>query len=271
MSKTLKVLAIIVFMSLQNILNAQRITSVKGNVVNTKNEVLLGNALIISSLDSTIIKGTSFFEGIFELNGLNESNVLLKLTSLEFADTFITIDYNGSSNIDLGDIVVEEATNQLEEVVLISNLPLFETKSDGTLQVNVENTVLATSNSVQEILSKSPNVLVEEESISIFGKGIAIIYLNGQRVFSEQLTNIQASEIKNIEIISNPSAKYDAEGQAVINIITKTSSLEGIKGVLSQNISVSDFSPTNTNTNFSLDYRRQRISVRGNYGMNSEQ
>jgi len=267
MSKILKVLMVIVVMSFQNISNAQRISSVKGNVVNAKNEVLLGNALIISPLDSTLIKGTSFFEGKFELNDLNESNVLLKLTSLEFANTFIAIDYNGSPNIDLGDIVVEEASNQLEEVVLVSNRPLFETKSDGTLQVNVENTVLATSNSVQEILSRSPNVLVEEEGISIFGKGVAIIYLNGQRIFSEQLTNIQASEIKNIEIISNPSAKYDAEGQAVINIITKTSSLEGIKGMLSQNISVSDFSPTNTNTNFSLDYRRQRISVRGNYGM----
>jgi len=267
MSKTLKVLVVIVVMSFQNISNAQRITSIKGNVVNAKNEVLLGNALVISPLDSTLIKGTSFFEGKFELNDLNESNVLLKLTSLEFADTFIAIDYDGSPNIDLGNIVVEEASNQLEEVVVVSNRPLFETKSDGTLQVNVENTVLATSNSVQEILSKSPNVLVEEEGISIFGKGVAIIYLNGQRIFSEQLTNIQASEIKNIEIISNPSAKYDAEGQAVINIITKTSSLEGIKGMLSQNISISDFSPTNTNTNFSLDYRRQRISVRGNYGM----
>ncbi|MDB4292259.1 TonB-dependent receptor [Maribacter sp.] len=250
-----------------NFFNAQAITSVTGRVVNAENEVLMGNALLISKLDSTTIKGTSFFEGTFELIDLNASDVLLKLSSLEFQDSFIPIEYKGSPNIDLGDIVVLEASQELEEVVLIANLPLFETKSDGTVQVNVENTVLATSNSVQEILSRSPNVLVTEDGISIFGKGAAIIYLNGQRILGEQLANIQASEIKNIEIISNPSAKYDAEGQAVINIVTSTSTLEGIKGLLSQNVSVSDFSPTNTNTNLSLDYRKQRISVNGNYGM----
>lgn len=267
MSKFLKILIITTVLSFQNTSHAQKIISIKGNVINDKQEVLVGNALLISSLDSTVIKGTSFFEGKFELNNLNESNVLLKFTSLEFADTFITIDYKGNSNIDLGDIIIKEATNQLEEVVLVSNRPLFKTKSNGTLQVNVENTVLSTSNSVQEILSRSPNVLVEEENISVFGKGVAIIYLNGQRIFNDQLTNIQASEIKNIEIITNPSSKYDAEGQAVININTKTSSLDGIKGRLSQNISTSDFSPSNTNTNFSLDYRKQHISVRGNYSM----
>ncbi|UII74740.1 outer membrane beta-barrel family protein [Flagellimonas sp. HMM57] len=267
MGKILKVIVVIMVLSIQANIYGQTITSVIGNVLNTKKEVVLGNALIISPLDSTIITGTTFFEGKFELTNLNERKILLKLTSLEFKDTFITIDFKGISDIDLGDIIVDEASNALEEVVLVANLPLFETKNDGTVQVNVENTVLATSNSVQEILSRSPNVLVEDEGISIIGKGTAIIYLNGQRIFSEQLANVQASEIKNIEIISNPSAKYDAEGQAVINIVTSTSTMEGIKGMLSQNVSVSDFSPTNTNTNFNFDYRRNRISITGNYGM----
>lgn len=267
MYSTLKVSLFCMAMLMQHVLMAQNITSVTGRVVNTDNQTVLGNALIISLKDSTIIKGTSFFEGIFELNNLNEKRILLKLTSLEFEDTFISIDYNQNADIDLGDIIVAEASNELEEVVLVANLPLFETRSDGTVQVNVENTVLATSNSVQEILSRSPNILVDEDVISVFGKGTAIIYLNGQRIFAEQLSNIQASEIKNIEIITSPSAKYDAEGQAVINIVTGTSSLEGFKGMLSQNVSVSDFSPTNTNTNLSLDFRKKKLSMNGNYGM----
>jgi hypothetical protein len=252
---------------IQTPFQAQGITSISGKVINTENEVMLGNALIISPEDSVVIKGTTFFEGTFELSGLDQKKALLKLTSLEFEDTFITVEYEGTANVYLGDIIVAEANQELEEVVLIANLPLFETKSDGTVQVNVENTVLSTSNSVREILSRSPNVLVEDEGISIFGKGEAIIYLNGQRILSEQLSNVQASEIKNIEIITNPSAKYDAEGQAVINILTDTSALEGIKGVIGQNVSVSDFSPTNTNTNLGLDYRKGQISVTGNYGM----
>lgn len=268
MGKYINEIAVVLcFIGIQTLSQAQAITSISGKVINTENEVMLGNALIISPEDSVVIKGTTFFEGTFELLGLDQKRTLLKLTSLEFEDTFITVEYEGTANIDLGDIIVDEASQELDEVVLVANLPLFETKSDGTVQVNVENTVLATSNSVQEILSRSPNVLVEDEGISIFGKGEAIIYLNGQRIFIEQLSNVQASEIKNIEIITNPSAKYDAEGQAVINIVTNTSALEGIKGTLGQNVSISDFSPTNTNTNLGLDYRKEKILVTGNYGM----
>ena len=251
----------------QTMVNAQSITSISGTVMNTDNEPMFGDAFIISPQDSTIIKGTSYFEGKFQFLNLNDKNVLLKLTSLEFEDTYISIPYSGETDIDLGNIIVKYKENEIQEVVVVAKLPLFETKADGTVQVNVENTVLATSNSVLEILSHSPNVFVDEVGISVIGKGQAIIYLNGKLVLSEQLTNIQASEIKKIEIISNPSAKYDAEGQAVINIITKTGTAEGIKGQFNQNVSISKFSPTNTNTNLSLDYRKERISITGNYGM----
>ncbi|MDW5288733.1 outer membrane beta-barrel family protein [Formosa sp. PL04] len=264
----LKVTLKLMFLVLvQTMTNAQTITSISGNVMNTNKELVFGDALIISPQDSTIIKGTSFFEGKFEFLNLKDKNVLLKLKSLEFEDTYISIAYEGEPSIDLGNIVVKNAENALEEVVLVANLPLFETKADGTVQVNVENTVLATSNSVLEILAHSPNVHVDDTGISVIGKGQAIIYLNGQLVLSEQLANIQASEIKKIEIISNPSAKYDAEGQAVINIITSTATTEGIKGQVSQNVSISNFSPTNTNTNLNLDFRKQRVSITGNYGM----
>ena len=166
--KTITVLIFLVLMQTKS--NAQVITSISGNVINSDNEAMLGNALIISPKDSTIVKGTSFFAGRFELSDLNDRTVLLKLSSLEFKDTFLTIEFNGTGSIDLGDIVVENAQNELEEVVLVANIPLFETRTDGSVQINVENTVFATSNSVQEILSRSPNIFVDEEGISIFGK-----------------------------------------------------------------------------------------------------
>ncbi len=247
--------------------SAQRIEAITGKIINAKKEALLGNALILSPTDSSIVKGTSFFEGDFELRNVNQEKVLLKFTSLAFQDTFLTIFYEGKADVDLGTIVVSEAENQLEEVVLVANIPLFETKTDGTMQVNVENTILATSNSVEEILSRSPNLIVNDEGISVFGKGEAIIYLNGQRILDDQLANIQASEIQHIEIISNPSAKYDAEGRAVIHIVTSKTAAEGVKGLLNQNVTVSDFAPVGANTNLSLDYRKGAISAVANYGL----
>lgn len=263
--KTFQLVICLTVLHLQS--QAQSIESISGKVINPEGETMLGNALIVSPQDSTILKGTSFFDGAFELSNLNYQKVLLKLTSLEFQDSYLIIEYNGETDINLATIVVQNATNQLDEVVLISSIPPFQTKSDGTVQVNVENTILATSTTVQEILSKSPNVIVEDQGISIFGKGVAIIYLNGQRILNEQLGNIQPSEIKSIDIITSPSAKYDAEGEAVINIVTIKKAMEGVKGLFSQNITISDFAPPSSNTNLSLDYRKKKISLRGNYGL----
>jgi len=267
MKNSLKSISLTLFSLYYLSAHGQTIESIKGNVVNSKNEVMLGNALIVSFQDSTILKGASFFDGKFELNNVNEKRILLKLTSLEFQDYYQVIEYKGKEDVDLGNLVVTQAATVLDEVVLISNIPPIQTKSDGSIQVNVENTVLATSTSVEEILSRSPNVLVEDDGISVIGKGTAIIYLNGQRILNEQLANIQPSEIKRIDIITNPSAKYDAEGEAVINIVTIKKALEGIKGLLQQNITVSDFAPPLANTNLSMDYRKRNISVRGNYGL----
>ncbi len=259
--------SLMLFIFLYTSVKGQSIESITGNVINSGNEVMLGNALLVSFQDSTILKGTSFFEGKFELANVNKEKVLLKLTSLEFQDYYQVIEYQGKADIDLGNIIITEATTALDEVVLVSNIPPIQTKSDGSIQVNVANTVLATSTSVEEILSRSPNVIVEDEGISIFGKGTAIIYLNGQRILNEQLSNIQPSEIKSIDIITNPSAKYDAEGEAVINIVTIKKALEGIKGLLQQNVTISDFASPISNTNLSLDYRKKKMSIRGNYGV----
>ncbi|GAA4114810.1 outer membrane beta-barrel family protein [Aquimarina addita] len=267
MCSLVKFIITVFLLIISQVSHGQSIHSISGRIINHQNDLLPGNALIISSKDSTITKGTSFFEGTFKLSNLKQEQLLLKLTSMGYKDTLINISYKGIPDIDLGTINMEVSSDQLEEVILISNTPLYKTKTDGTIKVNVENTVLATSNSVEEILSRSPGLIVDDEGISVIGKGVAIIYVNGQRILNEQLANIQASEIKNIEIISSPSAKYDAEGQAVINISTIKTATEGVKGILSQNISTSDFAPPEANTVFSLDYRKQNLSLMGNYGL----
>ncbi|MFV8347775.1 TonB-dependent receptor domain-containing protein [Flavobacterium sp. ZB4P13] len=158
-------------------------------------------------------------------------------------------------------------TVDLDEVTVVSKVPLFRNKSNGTMEVNVANTILATSTSVTEILSKSPNVIVADNGVSVFGKGEAIIYLNGVQITNERLASIAASQIKKIEIISNPSSKYDAEGKAVINIITVANFEEGYKGTVNQYYSVSDFSAPNAATNVNINYKKRKISLVGGYGL----
>lgn len=248
--------------------NGQTIESISGRVVNSKNEVLLGNALLISPQDSTIITGTSFFEGKFELVNLNRTTALLKFTSLEFNDTYILVEYEDQANINMGDIVVSEAANELEEVVVTSKTPLVKQRADGSLEVKVDNTALATSTSTREILSRSPSILVDENNgVSIFGKGNAIIFINGVRVENERLSTLSPTNIDKIEIIGNPGPRYDAEGNAVINIITKHNVDEGSRGMIKNYYSYSDFAGYDNRTNIDYGYKKGKWSMNGTYGL----
>lgn len=118
-------------------------------------------------------------------------------------------------------IIKDQDHNQLNEVVVKNQPSLLKYGANGTIDVNVTGTVLAASSSVNELLSRVPNVVVAEGQISVLGKGEAIIYLNGILINYERFAAIPVSQIAKIEVISNPSSKYDAEGKAVVNIITK--------------------------------------------------
>ncbi|MEL7122796.1 MAG: TonB-dependent receptor, partial [Bacteroidota bacterium] len=248
--------------------NAQSIESISGKVVNSSGDPLSGNAIIISLEDSTIIVGTSFFEGKFELLNLNAKRILLKLTSLAFQDMYINLEFEGQTKIDLGDIVAVDTSTALEELVVVAKKPLVIQRPDGSIEVKVENTTLATSTSTLEILSKSPGILVDENNgISIFGKGNAVLFLNGIKVNNERLSTISPSIIEKIEIITNPGPRYDAEGNAVINIETKRGTEESSKGMLKNYYSHSSFAGYDNRVNLDFSFKEGKFNISSTYGL----
>lgn len=258
------ILSVIVSLSLK----AQQISSISGKVVNAKNEPLMGNVMVLSTTDSSLLKAASFQSANFEVAGIDQKAVLLKLTSLQFADTIIKVEYNGQAHINLGNISIKESWALLNEVQVTGKAPMVRYRPNGSVEVNVANTILATSTSASEILSRSPNIIIDEAGqVAVLGKGEAIIYLNSKRITREQMNAIPTSQIAKIEIISNPSAKYDAEGKAVINIVTKVNTQEGIMGTTSQHITTSSFWGTNANTFLDMSYMKGKFSLVGNYGL----
>ncbi|WP_428231166.1 TonB-dependent receptor domain-containing protein [Flavobacterium sp.] len=159
------------------------------------------------------------------------------------------------------------APNELNEVVIKKQASLIKYAANGTIDVNVANTLLSTSSSVSELLGRVPNIIVAEGQISVLGKGEAIIYLNGILINYERFAAIPVSQILKIEVISNPSSKYDAEGKAVINIITKQNIENGIKGTASQQVTVSKFAGTSTNTLLDFNFTKGKFSFITNYGL----
>lgn len=248
-------------------MTAQTIEKLTGRVTNGSNEPLIGNVIILSVKDSSLIKGAAFLENHFEMSDVHQKEILVKLNSLQFPDTIFKVSYNGNPVVDVGTILVRSSKIQLNEVQVTSQVPLVQRRPNGIVEVNVAKTVLATSSSVSEILSRSPNVVVSDEGISVFGKGEAIIYLNGRRITTEQMSAISPAQIVKIEVIPNPSAMYDAEGKAVINIKTKTNADEGILGSFTQQVTYSSFSGTSEQSTLNLNYRKGRVSLIGNYNL----
>ncbi|WP_254082229.1 outer membrane beta-barrel family protein [Dawidia cretensis] len=238
-----------------------------GRVASPTGELQMGNALALSVRDSSLLQGASFLEGDFTLADLPQHEVLLKLTSIQFGDTILYVSLAGRSRVDLGTLIVRDNPELLGEVEITGDVPLFTTRADGVLQVNVANTVLATSSSVQEILSRSPNVISDDNGLSVFGRGQAILYLNGKRITQERLGSVSAAQVKSIEIITNPPASYDAEGQAVINIITKADMPDGYRATVNQQGTWSQYAGGATNTQINATAKKGRIDVAGNFDL----
>lgn len=173
---------------------------------------------------------------------------------------------NAQTSQAISDKVVVK-NNELNEIVIKKQTQLVKHSSNGTIEVNVANTLLSTSSSVNELLSRVPNVTVAEGQISVLGKGEAIIYLNGILINYERFAAIPVSQISKIEVIPNPSAKYDAEGKAVINIITKKNIENGIMGTATQQVTVSEFAGTSTNSLLDFNYTKGKFSFITNYGL----
>ncbi|QSB28729.1 outer membrane beta-barrel family protein [Flavobacterium sp. CLA17] len=129
-------------------------------------------------------------------------------------------------------------SNQLNEVLITADKKAFSNQN-GNIKVDVANSIYNSVPNTLDLLSKLPTVLLsaDRENISVIGKGNALIYIDNQKVGIEDLNTLAVGDIKTIEIIKNPSAKYEAEGRVVILITLKFSKKEGFKTAVSETAS----------------------------------
>lgn len=130
----------------------------------------------------------------------------------------------------------EEQPKALEEVVVQKENKTF-TNKNGNIKVDVANSILSNAPSVIDLLEKLPKVIVapDKQSLSIIGKGSPLLYIDNQKADMNDINSLAMEDIKTIEIINNPSAKYEASGRAVILITRKFSKREGYKVSLTEN------------------------------------
>ncbi len=255
---------------------AQNVINVKGIVKDATNKPISGVTVsLLQSKDSNLIKTEITDEkGSYSLQVKLPGTYLLSYTNLGFEKVYSkSFALKENTQLQMQDVILKPAVKDLEGVTVTSKKPMTEIKADKTV-FNVESSINATGSNALELLQKSPGVQVDNnDNISMKGKTGTKIYIDGKLVqldsknLAEYLKSINSSDIESIEMISNPSAKYDASGNAgVINIKLKKNKKFGTNGSTTLGI-VQGVTPKG-NAAVNLNYRDKKINIFSNIGGN---
>ncbi|SEO86064.1 Outer membrane receptor proteins, mostly Fe transport [Flavobacterium sp. CF108] len=215
---------LLIFLLLPLFCLAQASFKLKGNITSETTSLEWADVSIINSEGKIIDGTTTKNDGYFEFN-LKKGSYKIGINLLGFTDYEKEISIE--KDTDLGIIILKESATNLVEVVIQSKNKTVEQKTDR-LVYNIEKNVTTVGSDALSAINTAPGVVVKNDMITILGKGTSRVMIDGRMIelAGEELNNflksISASDIKNIEIISNPPAKYEAEGAGgLINIIMK--------------------------------------------------
>lgn len=169
--------------------------------------------------------------------------------------------------VNLGNISLQQSVGELEEVVVSADKEAIQYQLDKKI-IRVDQQVIGAGGTATDLLQNVPSITVDiQGQVRLRGSTSFTVFIDGKPSIldaNDALNQIPAKAIENIEIITNPSAKYDPDGTGgIINIITKKSSLDGISGLVSINAGLDD----KYGTNFLLNYRKNKwnLYLTGNY------
>lgn len=253
---------------------AQQIT---GIVKDEQGKALQGATVALKkSKDSAVVKlAVSNATGGYTFINIAKGSYFVNTSHIGYGITNSpAFEVSGEGVVTGPQISLSKISGTLKDVAILSTKPMVEVKADKTI-LNVEGSVNAVGQDALELLRKSPGVMVDkDDNLSLSGKNGVQVYIDGRPTplsgadLSAYLKSLQSSSIEAIEIITNPSAKYDAAGNAgIINIRLKKNKSLGTNGSVNLGYSIGTY--PKYNGGFSLNHRNKSINVFGNYNYNN--
>ncbi len=247
---------------------------ITGNVSDGSKPMQLSTVSLLNSKDSSLAKTELTNNlGHYDIDAAPGS-YLIRISTVGYTDFWTSpFSLTGDQPFTAPDAVMIKNDTKLKDVAIVSRKPMIEVKADKTV-FNVENSINATGSSALELLRKSPGVQVDNnEHISMKGKTGVRIYIDGKpsqldaASLASYLKGLNSADIESIEMISNPSAKYDASGNAgIINIKLKKNKKIGTNG--SANLGLTQGYYFKENGSVNLNYRDKKWNIFGNAGFN---
>ncbi|MDN3659161.1 outer membrane beta-barrel protein [Ferruginibacter paludis] len=270
----------ICFLFITTILFAQTTgVTLAGTVTDTKHEAISSATIrLVNAKDSTIIKETLTNDnGKFRLNGISEGAYRLIVTAvgqMQFVPVLFTVDSSRQDMLLPPVVMVPAKNTDLTGVTVTARRPLIEQQIDKTV-VHVDAMISSATSNTLEVLEKTPGITIGvNNGINLNGRGALVLidgrqtYMSGQDL-AAYLKSLPGSVLDKIELMDNPPARYDAAGNAIINIRLKKNRMAGFTGNISMGYSQGRYVRLNDAVN--LNYNRKKLNLFANIGFNKEQ
>lgn len=227
------------------------------------------NFRLFSTSDSSVIAGAySDVDGLVTINNVPNGNFYGVLSFFGFEDTYVNDIVVQSAKVNLGAVRLNPLQDLLlEEVVVRGKERTYMESSIDKRTYNVEEDMTSQGGDLTDVLNNIPSIEVDNDgNVSLRGDGSVTILIDGREsVLSSgegALNGIPASAIERIEVVTNPSARYNPEGTSgIINIVLKKQKLRGFNA----NVQLTAASENLYNGSVNLNFRREKINIFGNY------
>jgi Outer membrane protein beta-barrel family/CarboxypepD_reg-like domain len=235
---------------------------------------------LLNAKDSSMVKADlTNVEGQYAFEAIKSGKYLIATSMVGYKRTFSKSFEVSSESIQVTDIQMISASKELEEVTVTAQKPFLEQRTDKLI-VNVASSPSAVGATAMEVLKKVPGIIVAQDRITIAGKASIMIMIDGKPSqytdMNEVLKDMPSTNIDKIEVIKNPSAKYDAAGGAIINIVMKRNANLGTNGSIGINFRGSVYDNTDVgrssndvfngfSPNLAINHRKGKFNVFGSY------
>jgi outer membrane receptor protein involved in Fe transport len=239
-------------------------TSIKGKVIDVQGYPLDAVTITLTQQGKNI--STALTEhGHFTVTGVSPGNYILAASLIGYQSLSRGLVLPKDTLI----LVLRPEAEQLMEVVVTASKPVIQRKIDR-ITFNVENSIIASGGTAWDALSKAPGVQINSSNAVSANRKNVQVYLDGKPLnlsgddLAGYLQGMPSNTVSQIEVFSNPPARFEAAGASVINIITKKTSNEGFNATLNSALTQGLYSSHSSSATF--NYRKDKINVYGNYG-----
>ncbi len=249
--------------------------SISGKVVDKNLQQPVSYAAIVIKSENgseTVTGGITHEDGSFEISKLPEGNLSLEVQFIGYKTYYQKIIISKENKkLDLGVIILEEEAQQLAGVEVVGERTTIEQKIDRKV-INVGKDLTTAGASAADIMNNIPSVNVDQQTgeLSLRGNSNVRVMVDGKLSnvpVAQLLRQIPSSSIKSIELITNPSAKYNPEGMSgIINIVLHKNANIGFNGTLNTGLTVGE--EAKFNSSLDLNYKNGKFNLYGNYGNN---